>query len=102
MAINKSIETASGDIVEHHVFNFQFLNIGNWITVNDNGYVNANKFTKGKAVREMVSITYALSDFPTATRQMIKDALAAIETHLITLPRYAGGTKVKDNGDPIV
>jgi len=101
MAINKTIETAAGDNVEHHVFQFQFDNTGNKVFVTDDGYVNATKFNNRKAVRESVRMTFALSDFPTDTKQLIKDALAGIENHLVTLPRYIAGTRIKDNGDPL-
>lgn len=101
MAINKSIETAAGDNVEHHVFQFQFDNTGNKVFVTDDAYVNAAKFNNNKAIRESVRMTFALTDFPAATKQLIKDALAGVENYLVTLPRYSGGIRVKDNGDPL-
>lgn len=101
MAINKQIETAAGDDTNHHVFQFEFNNMKNKVYVTDSGYVNAAKFNNKKAVRESVQMTFALTDFPVATRQAIKAALTAIEDYLITIPRYEGGTRVKDNGDPL-
>lgn len=101
MAISKAIETVAGDEVNHHVFQFSFNNTKNKVYVTDDGYVNAAKFTNGKAIRESVQMTFELGDLPAVTRQLIKDALAGIKDHLVTLPRYAGGIRVKDNGSAL-
>lgn len=101
MAIKLTTETAAGDTLNHHVFQFEFDNTGNLVYVTDDGYVNATKYNNRKAVRESIIMTFALNDFPTATKQSIKDALTNIENYLITIPRYVSGSRVKDNRDPL-
>ena len=102
MAINKSIELDTGNAVTHHVFNMNFDNIHNLITVIWEKYVNANKFVNGKRPVEVGAFSYQLKDLPATIKTNLLSVLAEVEDWMVANnPEFSDGTRVKDNGNPI-
>jgi len=102
MAINKSIELDTGQTVSHHVFDLNFDNVHNLITIIWEKYVNATKYTNGKRPVDVGAISYQLKDLPANIKTNLLAVLADGETWMVTNnPDFSGGTRVKDNGNPL-
>lgn len=102
MAINKTIELDTGMEVSHHVFDLNFDNVHNQVTVVWEKYRNATKYTDGKRPVEVSAKFYQLKDIPATVKTKILGVLAEMETYMLANdPDFSGGTRVKDNGNPI-
>lgn len=103
MAINKDIELDTGQTVSHHIFDVNFDNVHNLITVVWEKYHTATKFVNGKRPVEVGAKSYQLADVPAGIKTKLKDVLVDIETYMVANdPDFIGGVRVKDNGNPIL
>ena len=102
MAINKTIELDTGTEVSHHVFDLNFDNVHNQVTVIWEQYRNATKYTNGKRPVEVSAKYYQLKEIPITVKKKLLEVLAEMENYMLENdPDFTGGTRVKDNGNPI-
>lgn len=102
MAINKKIELDTGIEVSHHVFDLNFDNVHNQVTVVWEKYRNATKYTERKRPVEVGAKFYQLKEIPATIKTKLLEVLAEMETYMLANdPDFSGGTRVKDNGNPI-
>jgi len=102
MAINKSIELDTGMTVSHHVFDLNFDNVHNQVTVVWEKYGNATKYTNGKRPVEVSAKFYQLKEIPATIKTKLLEVLTEMEIYMLANEAdFTGGTRVKDNGNSI-
>jgi hypothetical protein len=102
MAINKTIELDTGIEVSHHVFDLNFDNVHNQVTIVWEQYRNATKYKNGKRPVEVGTKFFQLKDIPATVKTKLLEVLAEMETFMLTNDSdFIGGKRVKDNGNPI-
>lgn len=102
MAINKTIELDTGMEVSHHVFDLNFDNVHNQVTIVWEKYRNATKYRDGKRPVEVGAKFYQLKEIPATIKTKLLEVLVEMETFRLTNDSdFIGGTRVKDNGNPI-
>ena len=103
MAINKLMENAQGIETTHNVFNLEFNNISNKVSLVWYKYVSADKFNNKKLPVESQKLLYNnLSELPAEVKTKLKEVLILMEGYMVAnVPDFTGGQVVKDNGSAL-
>ena len=104
MAISKTIPTDFGIDLTHHVtFNIEIYRGSNQLGFKLKGYPTATQYNDGKNSIKNEDYLFDFSVLPGAVMTKITELRDAIEQEMINnLPEWSGGTRVNDDGTPIV
>jgi len=104
MTISKAIITDFGIDLAHHVtFNIEVYRGSNQLGFKLKGYPTATQYNDGKNSIKNEDYLFDFSVLPASVLTKITELKDTIEQEMINnLPEWAGGTRVNDDGTPIV